>query len=581
MKRTSFCFLLFICLCLSCNVNRQQLDVQKKLSLAGFLMEDNPDSALAVLRDVDTIVLRKSESLNMEFNLLWVNIQNRLDNPMMKLEEFIPVLDYYDREGDTSKKMLAYYLAGRICVVGNEYPLAMDYFQRVRDIASETDEKSDYMTQYRTHSQMAEIYHNQHLYQKSYDECMEASQIAYNNQDTLRALYARKVAIRPLRMTGKHTDVIALSEDCAMEFERMGRDIDAVETRQLAFLSYLLCSRYETAERIMEEYERKSGVFDEKGQIAKGMEMYYYKKGLLYLKTGKMKQAESEFRRLLAEKTSLNNAEGAYRGLLQLYRTIGNQDSIGKYALLYCDTHDSVYKQVQLNDVTILEARYNYNRNKMIAESKARKVVLLNICISVILTLVIVCIVLFVLYLRQLKRKRKSERESLKASYEEEKKGIIRSYTEVKRISEEYSREIEALRNQLVKANILTDERTKLVLSVESDKGLVCLLKERLDSSKKGEVLVSEEEEKTLLCYLADKYPEVCAFFREHKLTDKENILTTLLLLGFEDYDIKLLMSSSPSGYANRKSNISKKLFPEDTVKNLRRNIRKLADGLW
>ena len=56
------------------------------------------------------------------------------------------------------------------------------------------------MTQYRTHSQMAEIYHNQHLYQKSYDECMEASQIAYNNQDTLRALYARKVAIRPLRI---------------------------------------------------------------------------------------------------------------------------------------------------------------------------------------------------------------------------------------------------------------------------------------------------------------------------------------------------------------------------------------------
>ncbi|MCI6373408.1 MAG: hypothetical protein MR792_09125, partial [Paraprevotella sp.] len=236
-------------------MNRQQLDVQKKLSLAEFLMEDNPDSALAVLRDVDTIVLRKSESLNMEFNLLWVNILNRLDNPMMKLEEFIPVLDYYDREGDTSKKMLAYYLAGRICVVGNEYPLAMDYFQRVRDIASETNGTNDYVVLYRTHSQMAEIYHNQHLYQKSYDECMEASQIAYDNQDTLCALYARKVAIRPLRMMGRHADVVELSEDCAREFERMGRDIDAVETRQLAFLSYLLCSRYETAERIMEEYE--------------------------------------------------------------------------------------------------------------------------------------------------------------------------------------------------------------------------------------------------------------------------------------------------------------------------------------
>ena len=578
MKRTSFCFLLFFCLCLSCKVDRQQLDVQRKLSLAGFLMEDNPDSALAVLRDVDTIVLRKSESLNMEFNLLWVNIQNQLDNPMMKLEEFIPVLDYYDREGDTSKKMLAYYLAGRICVVGNEYPLAMDYFQRVRDIASETDEKSDYMTQYRTHSQMAEIYHNQHLYQKSYDECMEASQIAYNNQDTLRALYARKVAIRPLRMTGKHTDVIALSEDCAMEFERMGRDIDAVETRQLAFLSYMLCSKYETAEKIMEEYEKKSGVFDEKGQIAKGMEMYYYKKGLLHLETGKMKQAESEFRKLLAEQTSLNSTEGAYRGLLLLYKALGNGDSIGKYALLYCDTHDSVYKQVQSNDVTLLEARYNYNRNKMIAESKARKVVLLNICISVILTLVIVCIVLFVLYLRQLRKKRLYERESLKASYERERENIHRSYTEAKRLSKEYSREIEALRKQLVKANILADEKTNLMLAVESDKGLIHVLKERLLSSKKGEVLISEDEERTLLCYLADKYPKACTIFREHRLTEKENILNTLLLMGFEDYEIRLLMNSSPSGYANRKSKICKKLFPNDTGKNFRRNILLLAD---
>lgn len=541
-------------------------------------MEDNPDSALAVLRDVDTIVLRKSESLNMEFNLLWVNIQNQLDNPMMKLEEFIPVLDYYDREGDTSKKMLAYYLAGRICVVGNEYPLAMDYFQRVRDIASETDEKSDYMTQYRTHSQMAEIYHNQHLYQKSYDECMEASQIAYNNQDTLRALYARKVAIRPLRMTGKHTDVIALSEDCAMEFERMGRDIDAVETRQLAFLSYMLCSKYETAEKIMEEYEKKSGVFDEKGQIAKGMEMYYYKKGLLHLETGKMKQAESEFRKLLAEQTSLNSTEGAYRGLLLLYKALGNGDSIGKYALLYCDTHDSVYKQVQSNDVTLLEARYNYNRNKMIAESKARKVVLLNICISVILTLVIVCIVLFVLYLRQLRKKRLYERESLKASYERERENIHRSYTEAKRLSKEYSREIEALRKQLVKANILADEKTNLMLAVESDKGLIHVLKERLLSSKKGEVLISEDEERTLLCYLADKYPKACTIFREHRLTEKENILNTLLLMGFEDYEIRLLMNSSPSGYANRKSKICKKLFPNDTGKNFRRNILLLAD---
>ena len=166
----------------------------------------------------------------------------------------------------------------------------------------------------------------------------------------------------------------------------------------------------------------------------------------------------------------------------------------------------------------------------------------------------------------------------MKASYERERENIHRSYTEAKRLSKEYSREIEALRKQLVKANILADEKTNLMLAVESDKGLIHILKERLLSSKKGEVLISEEEERTLLCYLADKYPKACTIFREHRLTEKENILNTLLLMGFEDYEIRLLMNSSPSGYANRKSNICKKLFPNDTGKNFRRNILLLAD---
>ena len=58
-----FCFLLFVCLCLSCKVDRQQLDVQRKLSLAGFLMEDNPDSALAILKGIPASEIKGKEAV--------------------------------------------------------------------------------------------------------------------------------------------------------------------------------------------------------------------------------------------------------------------------------------------------------------------------------------------------------------------------------------------------------------------------------------------------------------------------------------------------------------------------------------
>ena len=80
---------------------------------------------------INTATLRSSRRMHMEYIMLLANAQNRSDNPMMSLEELLPAMKYFDKEGSCDQRALCLYLAGRICVLHHDSPMAMEYFQRV------------------------------------------------------------------------------------------------------------------------------------------------------------------------------------------------------------------------------------------------------------------------------------------------------------------------------------------------------------------------------------------------------------------------------------------------------------------
>lgn len=564
-------------LLLSCNVERRQLMVQKEMTKAEFLMENNPDSAHSLLLSMDTMALRESQTLKMEYYLLLANAQNRSGHPMMALESFLPILEYYEKEGNLTERMLASYLAGRICILNHESPMAMEYFQKVVEMVGDANETYDYRTLYRTHTQMAEIYHNQHIYQKAVDECMAASAVAMEHQDTLFALYAKEIAIRPLSLMGKYAEVIQLSEECANAFEKMGRMKDAVVTRQDALLSYIMSSRYEDAAKVIQDYEKLSGIFDKNGKIAKGLEMYYYKKGVFYLNTGQKEYAETEFRRLLSEQNTLNSQEAAYRGLLQLYTASHNRDSIGKYALLYCEVHDSVYKHKVADDVIQIESMYNYSRSKLIAESKSKEVQTLRFFILAIVLLVGVCIILSYLFVRQLTRRKTLEKGLMQASFEAERDRMNSRLEDMKGIADEYSKTINCLQDQLLIGGMNASERVAFIDAVESEDGILVSMRESLLPSSKRSPILDDKEKDVLLKYLEVKFLNCYKISLKYKLNKEEMLLVVLILLDFDDYQIKLLMNLSATNFSNRKRRISNKMFLEDNVRNLRNNIQSLS----
>lgn len=162
---------ILFCFCLSCSTDEKVLTTQKEITRAEMIMESNPDSALSIMLGINTATLRSSRRMHMEYIMLLANAQNRSDNPMMSLEELLPAMEYFDKEGSCDQRALCLYLAGRICVLHHDSPMAMEYFQRVLLLSESAKGKIDYKTLYRTHSQMAETYHEQKLFAKAAEEC--------------------------------------------------------------------------------------------------------------------------------------------------------------------------------------------------------------------------------------------------------------------------------------------------------------------------------------------------------------------------------------------------------------------------
>ena len=122
--------------------------------------------------------------------------------------------------------------------------------------------------------------------------------------------------------------------------------------------------------KFLDIYENNSGFFDEQGNILKGRQFYYYIKGYYYLAVSKIDSAEMMFRKELREASTLNHLIAGSKGLQEVYSRKGIVDSVAKYANLGYELNDSAYSLSEMQNIQKLQASYNYNYNKHLAEKK-------------------------------------------------------------------------------------------------------------------------------------------------------------------------------------------------------------------
>lgn len=134
MNRFVIIFLLMSFLLVSCD-NRQTKSLLQDVET---YIQERPDSALRVLRKVDSLTLN-TKSLRARYSLLFAMAldKNYIDTTALSILE--PTVAYYERLGSPQDKMLSCYYLGRIYANRKDYPNAVIFYSHALRESSEYD----------------------------------------------------------------------------------------------------------------------------------------------------------------------------------------------------------------------------------------------------------------------------------------------------------------------------------------------------------------------------------------------------------------------------------------------------------
>ena len=342
------------------------------LDAAQTIINDRPDSALAILDSLEPSSQEFSRSTLRRWQLLRLMAQNKCDTVFRSDSLQLIITEYFDRHGTPNEKMWAHYLLGRAYYdIGEAIPALKAY----EDAASAADTASadcDFWNLSRVYYQEAELLYYQNLPDEIFEALGNSSLTAKKAGDTI-------------------TDIICY-EKRAMAYERLGKTDSMAVAGMVASAMYHDIGQYQMAARALywvipyniengdyplarkhlDIYEGQSGFFDDGRNIQSGLEHFYSEKGKYYLGVGMRDSAEACFRKCLVmrhlpedriTKDDYYRVHAGLQGLAKLYRQENRLDSAYKYALLSEAFNDSTYKYTYMDEALQMKKLYSYIRH--------------------------------------------------------------------------------------------------------------------------------------------------------------------------------------------------------------------------
>ena len=294
--------------------------------------------------------------------------QNHSGQPMLNDTLAEALVAYFDRHGNANERMRAKYILGRTYYCLGELPRALETYYEAADCADTTASDCDFAKLSRIHAQSADIFYQQIQLRSQLKELRLAEDYAHRGKDTLMSIECLALQANAYQMMGTIDSVIIIKDSAALLFDKIGRKDRASQTICSAITSLIKKGNIVKARQYCNTYEQESGFFDDKKNITKGHEIYYYIKGEYYLAINKVDSAEFLFRKELLDTRDLNNQIAGCKGLQKVYEQKRITDSIAKYATLSYELNDSAYLLSEMENVQKLQASYNYNHHKFLAE---------------------------------------------------------------------------------------------------------------------------------------------------------------------------------------------------------------------
>ncbi len=381
------------------------------------LADSCPDVALHLLDSLRE-ELPSTRPVRMRHALLTAWARNVTGDTFTSVDSFRNVWQYYQSHGSRHDRMMADYLMGRMYADTDDAPEALRHYLHAAAQADTAAPDCDWCHLSRIYGQMAGVYHAQMSPRKEMEAERLAVRYALRAGEPVVAIDCYSHLAGVYYMEDKTDSALQVLLESARLFRQYGAPQEAYTLLPSIIAIHLQQEKYELAGREISEFELRSGYVDSLGNVAAGMEHFYYQKGKYLEHVGRPDSAVLLYRKLLCFPT-LNNLESAYEGLYSAYGQMGITDSLAKYAREYALANDRHNVAQSSTEVNRLQAAWQETstRKRLAHETlvaERRKVML------AVIPLVFLSVVVFLLYVwRRKNRQKKEEIEQLQQKFQE------------------------------------------------------------------------------------------------------------------------------------------------------------------
>lgn len=350
---------------------------QVTLDTAQSIINERPDSALAILDSLEASSNQFSQRTFRRCQLLRLMAQNKCDTIFRSDSLQLVLTDYYDHHGSPNEKMWAHYLLGRAYYDMGEAPMAQKAYYDATEKADTSSVDCDFWNLCRIYFQLSDLYYQSMLPKQMLNTLNLAKKYAEKAGDTISFISAIGRKTLAYELFDNQDSLILCAEKASRLFLNHGQNELSCQYLSIAIHPLVQKGDLKKASEYISLYEANSGYFND-NNIQEGREIYYYHKGLYYLESEKRDSAEWMFRKLLYHAKNINDTHAAYLGLRKKYAITGPMDSLAKYAILSEQFDDSLYLSNYKVDLQKNEQMYNFTRyleasHKYMMESDKRK----------------------------------------------------------------------------------------------------------------------------------------------------------------------------------------------------------------
>lgn len=466
-------YLLTCTLLVSCHLRTPHN--QSQLVVADSLCSVLPDSAIALLSQLKSEMLKADKTTRMYYQLLCIKAADKAYITHTSDSLIQEVLQYYIRKNDRHHLPEAYYYAGRVCRDLGDASQALDYFQKAIEYL--TDGFEDIKLKNKIYAQMGTLY----SYQRMHNEALLCYKKSLACDKALSDTIGMVLSLRDI--AGEYwglqiKDSVEYYYRKAYHWAKISNNEDLVTmlSNQIAGF-YAEMANYVQAKKYLIETDA-SNLYSRSAVYSISAKLYH--------NLGKLDSATYYYKKLLVEGT-IYAKRIANKGLAQIAAHKGKPNEALIYYQSYELITDSIYAMQDAENIRQLAVVYDYQlREKENQRLKQRSYAQQITFLILIIIAIVICSSLWI-YSQYHRRKR------LELNFQMERLSKIQkeqdSYN--KKLIEENNKKLSNIEKQLQASN---KENRNLIIQLEGQKEIIrktsCLAQIEIERREQAKDLI-------------------------------------------------------------------------------------------